>query len=115
VCFLYQKPLAGIFQFTFPPKLKRFLQTQLPISDHFVNWRQGVVDKKMEERISDIIGWPFEGILWDIKNDAWLNIWGERPENINDWITLARSHFATVPKMVPIYSHRFMPSEPNQV
>lgn len=46
------------FVIKFPPDLKRFLQTQLPISDQFINWRQGLHDKKTEEDIIDIIGWP---------------------------------------------------------
>jgi hypothetical protein len=103
------------FVVKFPPDLKRFLQMKLPISDHFIDWRQGLHDKKTEENIVDLIGWPLEGILWDIKNGSWLNIWGDRPENKEDQIALAKLRFANVPKMVPIYGHRFIPSEPNEM
>jgi len=103
------------FVIKFPPDLKRFLQTQLPISDQFINWRQGLHDKKTEEDIIDIIGWPLEGILWDIKNGSWLSIWGERPENKEHQIALAKLRFAHVPKMVPVCGYRFIPSEPNLV
>jgi hypothetical protein len=103
------------FLVKFPPDLKQFLQTQLPISHHFINWRQGLHDKKTEADIVDIIDWPLEGILWDIKNGSWLSIWGDKPENKEDQIAFARSCFARVPKMIPIYGHRYIPSEPNEV
>lgn len=102
------------FDVNFPPDLKQLLQIQLPVSDGFVNWRQGLSDKTTGENIIDRLGWPLEGILWDIKNGAWLSIWCERPQNYDDQLATARSCYARVPKIVPVYSHRYIPSEPNE-
>lgn len=103
------------FDIKFPADLKRFLQIKLPISYNFVNWRQGLLDKETEKQITDLLNWPLKGILFDIKNGDWLSIWGEAPLNSEDRISFARLHFANVPKIIPIYSHRYIPSEPNTV
>ena len=102
------------FGVTFPPDLKMLLQAKLPISEGFVNWRQGLHDKETEENIYERLAWPLEGILWDIEHGTWLSIWGERPENNEDKVRMVKSCFASVPKIVPIYSHRYIPSEPNE-
>ncbi|MCX6319589.1 MAG: hypothetical protein NTW29_20090 [Bacteroidetes bacterium] len=102
------------FKVKFPPDLKQFLQLQLPISDAFVDWRKGLYDQKTEDYILELLAWPLEGILWDIKHGEWLSIWGECPENKDDQITIAKSYFAAVPQMVPVFSHRYIPSEPNE-
>ena len=45
------------FNIKFPPDLTRFLQLGLPISDSFVNWRQGLISKDTEAKIDhDLIG-----------------------------------------------------------
>jgi hypothetical protein len=102
------------FDLQFPPDLKQFLQMRLPISEEFVNWRQGLFDKETAKNIVDRLNWPLDGILWDLRNGDWLSIWGENPKNQEDKIAIAKSCYARVPKMVPIYSHRYIPSAPNE-
>ncbi|MFT3705540.1 MAG: hypothetical protein QM802_24435 [Agriterribacter sp.] len=118
---LFEKGLSDLevtqvqekFQILFPPDLKLLLQTQLPISDRFVNWRQGLSDNEVAENIVDRLNWPLDGILWDLRNDAWLSIWGDKPKKHEDKVAIIKSCYSQVPKMVPIYSHRYIPSDPD--
>lgn len=98
------------FEITFPPDLKVFLQNGLPISDGFVNWRLGLKSKKEFDTIESRLDWPWEGMLFDIEhNFFWLESWGTKPKSHNERIQIARKHFETYPKLIPIYSHRFIP------
>lgn len=103
------------FSVKFPPDLKRFLQISLPIGNSFINWRQGLHDEEVASKIISRIEWPLDGILFDIKNGHWFRYWGKEPENLEDRISVAKSCYASAPKMVPIYSHRYIPSEPLEV
>jgi hypothetical protein len=44
------------FDFKFPPDLKLFLQTVLPTSERFVNWRLGLKSKGYADKIIDRLG-----------------------------------------------------------
>lgn len=94
------------FLFSFPPDLKWFLQTALPISDGFTNWHS------MED-IQIRFDWLFEGIVYDIKNNAfWYDNWGEKPDSLLEQICIAQSYYKNEPKLLPIYSHRYLPATP---
>lgn len=105
----------GAFGFRFPPDLRAFLQTALPVSiefeqrnEPFPNWRSGGFDD-LQQRLA----WPFEGMAFDIENNAfWLDDWGEKPIDLRDAVEIARQVVASAPRLIPIYSHRFLPAEP---
>ncbi len=104
------------FSIIFPPDLKLFLQTKLPISEHFVHWRKGLKNKKIAESIIERIHWPLEGMLFDIeRNNFWVKDWGEKPATYKSQKSIAKKHFETYPKLIPIYAHRYIPSEPNEI
>lgn len=103
------------FDLKFPPDLKLFLQTALPTSDRFVNWRLGLKSKDEADKIFDKLDWPLEGMLFDIQsNSFWFDSWGNRPENLTDKILIAKKYYKTYPKLIPIYSHRYIPSRPSE-
>lgn len=103
------------FSFYFPPDLKLFLQTALPSSKRFVNWRRGLKSKYESNKIKSRINWPLEGMLFDIQHSSfWLERWGTEPDNYDDKIAIAKLHYETYPKLIPIYSHRYLPSQPNE-
>jgi len=103
------------FNFKFPPDLKLFLQTSLPTSDQFVNWRLGLKSKNEAEKIISQLDWPLEGTLFDLQsNDFWVDSWGNRPDNNDDKVSIAKRQYETYPKLIPIYSHRYIPSRPNE-
>ena len=96
------------FGFQFPPDLREFLQYSLPISNSFLNWRS---DKP--EDILKRINWPTEGICFDITNNIfWLKQWGSRPEKLDEALDIARRQVRKAPKLIPIFSHRYIPETP---
>jgi len=101
------------FGFKFPPDLKLFLQTALPISDKFVNWRLGLQSSDEEQAIVERLNWPMDGMLFDIQhNNFWHESWGTIPINQDDKIEIAKQRYKTYPKLIPIYAHRYIPSKP---
>lgn len=103
------------FNLNFPPDLRDFLQKELPISDGFINWRLGLQSKSEAMDIRKRIDWPFSGIVFDIEHNAfWMEEWGEKSSDLNKNIMVAEIYYETYPKMIPIYSHRYIPSEPHK-
>ena len=47
-----------------------------------------------------------------LNNGFWPASWGERPVDDERAEALARDHLASVPKLVPIYSHRYLLAAP---
>lgn len=96
------------YGFRFPPDLRAFLQAGLPSGSDFPNWRDG------DE--ADLRGWldlPCRGILFDVEhNGFWLDDWGPRPGIIGDAVRLAREVVQSAPRLIPVFKHRMMPSEP---
>ena len=104
------------FDILFPPDLKLFLMTELPISGSFVNWRLGLNSKDESDKIVDRLNWPLEGMLFDLKsNEFWIKRWGDKPKTYEDQERIAKEKYLEFPKLIPIYSHRYIPSHPNEI
>ncbi len=59
------------------------------------------------------IAWVLHGIEFDIEKDnLWLERWGKKPDTLPAALEIARKDFATWPKLLPIYAHRFLAAEP---
>jgi hypothetical protein len=109
------KRVEEVFCFIFPPDLRAFLQTAIPIhvdSDRggnvFPNWRAGE-----QTELQGRLDWPFDGIAFDIENCGfWLEEWGNRPANLADAIQIAKEHVRTAPTLIPLCSHRYLPASP---
>jgi hypothetical protein len=105
--------VEGRYRFTFPPDLRQLLQIGLPVSTKafdgdFPDWRFGD-EKTLRERLN----WPTHGILFDVEhNDFWWEAWGPRPTVLEDAVKIARSRLREAHKLVPVYSHRYIPCEP---
>ena len=103
------------FDIRFPPDLSAFLQAMLPVGiqsewggDAFPNWRS-----PDEARLRERLNWPFDGIAFDIENsEFWLAEWGPKPDSIQEAVRIARRHVEAAPKLIPVCSHRYLPSEP---
>jgi hypothetical protein len=94
--------------FRFPLDLRQFLQCGLPVSPQFPNWRAGTRDD-----IQSRLNWPTDGILFDIEhNSFWLSDWGQRPIDLSDAKRFATDKIRQAPVLVPVYGHRYLPSEP---
>ena len=93
----------------FPPDLLSLLQTALPISPRFPDWRQ-----PRNPEIGTQLAQPLEGIKFDIEHDAfWWPDWGPRPDDLDEAVKIAEAQIAVAPKLIPIYGHRYLPAEPN--
>ncbi|MDZ4402296.1 hypothetical protein [Prosthecobacter sp.] len=108
---LSEREFAKIEQeygFCFPEDLRQFLAYALPVSQSWVDWRNGAKTEILER-----MQWPFEGICFDIEhNSFWLADWGEKPAVLQEAFEIARQNVAKAPKLIPIFSHRFMPDFP---
>ncbi|MBK5144633.1 SMI1/KNR4 family protein [Budviciaceae bacterium BWR-B9] len=103
------------FQVTFPPDLKQLLQMALPVSDRFVNWRAGLHSPAEKQQVEQRINWPLEGMLFDVENNSyWEQSWGERPASAEERKVIVSQYFYTYPKLIPIYSHRYIPATPDE-
>ncbi len=82
----------------------------LPISSQWINWREmGSND------IKNAFEWVYEGIYFDIENnDFWLKEWGEKPRNLKKAFSVAKKKIDEAPKLIPIYSHRYIPAVPTE-
>jgi hypothetical protein len=96
------------FGFIFPPDLRALLQFVLPIGKEFPDWRDGT-----EDQLRRRMDWPFEGIRFDVEsNNYWLPAWGARPDEEDERLELMRRLVERAPRLIPICSHRYMPSDP---
>ena len=68
-----------------------------------------------EEAIRERLAWPFEGLLFDVEHDAlWWAEWGERPPSAPERAEVLREVVSAAPKLIPLYSHRYLPAEPHE-
>lgn len=100
--------LEGEFGFTFSPDHAALLAAFLPTGEGWVDWRQVNRDD-----IRSRLEWPTYGVVSDVEHDSfWPASWGPRPNDLESALTTARLRMASVPTLVPIYSHRYMPAAP---
>ena len=97
------------YEFRFPPDLLAFLQAGLPQGERFPDWRSGT-----ESSLRNWFDLPREGIVFDVEHNAfWLDEWGQRPPRLAEALRVADQLIAAAPRLVPIYAHRMMPTEPH--
>src|SRR6185312_7140599 len=63
--------------------------------------------------IRDALEWPLEGFLFDVGHGLWWPEWGEMPHDIAAREARLREVFAPVPKLIPVYGHRYIPEMPH--
>ncbi len=91
-----------------PPDLRVLLGLALPVGDRFPPWRD--LDSPLLERQ---LARPVDGLVFDVEhNDFWHPDWPTRPAQMDDAIADARRHLTAAPVLIPIYAHRYLPSEP---
>ena len=97
------------YHFKFPPDLRAFLMHALPVSTRWPNWRE-----ELSSGIVRMMEWPLESICFDIRNNAfWPQEWGPLPDSLDAACAVARSKAAEAPKLIPVYSHRYIPDTQN--
>ncbi|MET9224815.1 hypothetical protein [Lentzea sp. NPDC003310] len=106
--------------FEFADDHRAFLAAGLPVNTPFEpeegvihtwtqpwpEWRDGDPDQ-LRRRVD----YPVVRILDEVRSgDHWNAIWGERPTSSDDAVALARRAMRDVPRLVPVYGHRFLPA-----
>ncbi|WP_050512075.1 SMI1/KNR4 family protein [Streptomyces rimosus] len=94
------------FGFTFSADHRIFLAAGLPHgSRRWPDWRNGDPEE-LAWRLSQ----PVEGVLFDVEhNGFWHPAWSPRPAKMSDALHIARSALRSVPQLIPVYSHRYLP------
>jgi hypothetical protein len=93
------------YDFSFPPDLRQFIQTALPVSGGFPNWRSESATN-LRHRYLDR---PVRGILFDVEhNDFWPQAWGPRSADLAE----AGRRLKLAPPLIPVRSHHFLPANP---
>lgn len=102
------------FRFQFCASHRRLLSLVLPTgsadsrSNGWPDWRSG-----SEQDLRNRLSWPVEGVILHVVNGGfWPASWGARPAGAADAEAKARMMLDGVPRMVPIFGHRYLPSEP---
>jgi hypothetical protein len=106
---LTESELAGVeqeFGFSFADDHRAFLAAGLPYGRGWPDWRDGDRGQLREK-----LAMPVEGVLFDVaENGFWYEGWGPQPAGNADAVTVARRFLMTVPRLVPVHSHRYLPA-----
>lgn len=91
-----------------PPELGLLLRGGLLAGQGFPAWR-----KDPDAEMQPARDWVRRAFTFDIEHDQWwFEGWGPRPHAVHDAIQLALQQLALAPPLIPIFSHRFMTTEP---
>ncbi|MGW6283555.1 hypothetical protein [Streptomyces sp. NPDC055107] len=73
----------------------------------WTDWRDGDPDL-IRERLE----WPVDGLLFSVEHGWWLpgGRWGPRPADPAEAVVAARAALASAPRLIPLHSHRYLPS-----
>lgn len=95
--------------FSFGPEHRAFVQSAVPGGEKsWPDWRNGS-DQDLRGRLD----WPVDGVLFDVHgNGFWPASWGDRPDSKVDRERQARAHLAGVPRLVPVFSPRYVTADP---
>jgi len=92
------------YQVVFPPDLVDLFLERRPVEGY--DWAGD------DGRITKMLGWPLNMLLWDVDHGSWWVDWGERPQTPEERHEIVRSVLARAPRLIPILSHRFIPETP---
>jgi len=99
--------IEKIYNIKFPDSLQKFLTLALPISEGFYNWRNN-----KESNISFLkytMNEPIEYVSSMAEEVYWCDDWGKEPEDKENLIIEVRKRLKSAPKLIPIFSHRYIP------
>lgn len=92
----------------FPPDLVALFLERRPVQGW--DWRSD------DREIREMLEHPFEGLLFDVENcGLWWPEWGNRPGEAAERKKVLREVVDEAPKLIPLVSHRYIPSEPNEI
>ncbi len=98
------------YGFIFPPDLASFLRHTVPIGTYWPDWRDGPeadLARLVRRPKDDLMGAFAQGLFW------WPG-WGEQSSDESEDAATAWRELALVPPLIPVYLHRYLPSEPRE-
>lgn len=110
------KQAEALYDIVFPPDVRQLIQAMKPEKGSmmsFPDW--GDFSQENIDAIQKQLNWPIEGVLFDVEhNSFWLNAWGSKPATLQEQLLVASRQLQSVPKLIPITGHRYIPSTPNE-
>jgi hypothetical protein len=104
--------VAQFYNISFPFEIQKLFSLGLPVSRGFYNWRD--MSSENVKHIKNALEAPIDGLQFDLEeNGFWCEQWGIKPSNIEDARNILLQHYNNAPKLVPLYSHRYMPFIPD--
>jgi hypothetical protein len=89
----------------FPPDLIDLFRDRRPVLGY--DWRDD------DEPIRAMLRRPLEGLIFDLEhNKLWEPEWGPRPSTAVAREEALTALVAAAPKLIPLYGHRYLPTEP---
>lgn len=107
--------VEATFGFEFSADHRAFLAAGLPVAsppEEGATWEQPWPDWRHADS-DDLryrLEWPVRGVLDAVRIGWWEQSWGQRPAGESAAVKVAERELAEVPKLVPIYAHRFVPA-----
>jgi hypothetical protein len=105
------------FGFEFADDHRAFLAAGLPtwatgLDDHpdKVSWGWPTWRNPGAEDLRQQVEWPTDCVRHAISNGHWPNGWVRRPSDPERMEAKAQRLLETVPRMVPVYAHRYLPA-----
>ncbi|XP_073274921.1 uncharacterized protein [Primulina huaijiensis] len=96
------------FHVTFPPDLRSVLREGLPVGPGFPNWRSS-----SKQQLDILTNLPILEICREVsRNEFWLESWGDKPDDGDECVNLAKGFLKKAPVLVPIYRHFYIPGTP---
>lgn len=92
----------------FPPDLVALYRERRPELTY--DWAS-----RDERPIREAMAWPLKGFLFDVEHNVlWLRSWGEKPKRKEGRAEIVRAALERVPKLIPLYGHRYIPQDPHE-
>ena len=99
--------IEDIYEIKFPDSLRELLMMALPVSKGFYNWRD--TGEKNVMFIRETINRPFINVNEMAEEVYWNDNWGYEPKDEEKIALEVRKRLRNAPKLIPFYSHRYMP------
>lgn len=92
------------YDIRFPPDLIALLLNRRPSRSY--DWTTE------NQRIREMLAYPFEMLSFDVEHGFWWPDWGGRPGTEGERVEMLQSALAGAPRLIPLIGHRFIPEEP---
>lgn len=100
--------IESAFRFSFPPDLRSLLREGLPVGHGFPNWRSS-----SPQQLDILINLPILGLCKEVhRQKFWHRRWGDRPEEDDEAVEVAKGFLKNSPVLVPVYRNYYTPSIP---